>query len=280
MTPSTIFITGAASGIGLETARLFSRKGWFVGITDIDGKGLAALAEEIGQDRCFAAVVDVTRPESVREAFDGFAGRTGGKLDVLFNNAGIARMGPFDEISLEAQLKIVDTNLKGVITVTYTALPLLKDTPGSRIISMASSSAVYGIPELAVYSATKHAICGLTEALDLELERYKIAVSDILAPYVRTPLVTGAERQAYSVRKTGVNLVPEQVAALVWKAAHRHKLHWRIHVLTHALVFLFWLFPFLRRPVVRYLALTPPGQTHEAKQGAGRTEGGDGILGG
>ncbi len=264
MNRNTIFITGAASGIGLETARFFAQKGWFVGATDVNEGGLATLAGEIGEDRCFTAVMDVTRPETVQRALDGFAGRTGGRLDVLFNNAGIARMGPFDEIALGDQLGIVDVNLKGVVTVTYTALPLLKATPGSRIISMASTSAVYGVPELAVYSATKHAICGFTEALDLELEPHGIAVSDILAPYVRTPLVTEAGRQAYSVQKTGINLVPEQVAALVWKATHRHRLHWRIHFLTHALVFTFWLFPFLRRPVVRHLALTPsrPGSTN------------------
>ncbi len=261
MTQSNIFITGAASGIGLETARLFARKGWFVGITDVNDDGLAALAREIGEDRCFAAVMDVTRPETVRRALDGFAERTGGRLDVLFNNAGIARMGPFDEIVLEDQLKIVDVNLKGAVTVTHLALPLLKATPGSRIISMASTSAVYGVPELAVYSATKHAICGFTEALDLELGPYGIAVSDVLAPYVRTPLVTKAERQAYSVQKTGINLVPEQIAALVWKAAHRHRLHWRIHYLTHVLVLTFWLFPFLRRPIVKHLALAPSRPT-------------------
>jgi len=261
MTQNTIFITGAASGIGLETARLFARKGWFVGITDVNEDGLTTLAGEIGEGRCFAAVMNVSRPEMVRRALDGFAERTEGRLDVLFNNAGIARMGPFGEIALEDQLKIVDVNLKGAITVTYTALPLLKATPGSRIISMASTSAVYGVPELAVYSATKHAICGFTEALDLELQPYGIAVSDILAPYVRTPLVTEAERQAYSVEKTGINLVPEQIAALVWKAVHRHKLHWRIHFLTHALVFTFWLFPFLRRPIVKHLALTPSRST-------------------
>jgi hypothetical protein len=70
-------------------------------------------------------------------------------------------------------------------------------------------------------------------------------------------MVSAAQTQAHSVRSTGVNLKPEQVAALVWKAAHGKKLHWKIHYLTHVLFGTFWAFPFLRRPMTKRLCLTP-----------------------
>ena len=92
--------------------------------------------------------------------------------------------------------------------------------------------------------------------MDLELEQYDIQVSDILAPYVATPMVTQADCQAHSVASTGVNLKPDQIAALVWKAAHAKKTHWKIHYLTYVLSFAFWVMPFLKRPVVKLLCLS------------------------
>lgn len=252
----SIFITGAASGIGLETARLFAGKGWYLGIVDMNEAGLDKLAVEIGPDACYSAVVDVTDPDGFRKAVEAFSEKTGGKMDVLFNNAGILRMGLNETIDLLQQHLSVDINIKGVLNGVDSALPQLKKTVGARIISMCSTSSVYGLPELAVYSATKHAVCALTEALDIELEKYGIKVCDIMAPYVATPMVTAAERKAHSVASTGVNLKPEQIAELVWKAAHGNKLHWKIHYLTYVLFFSFWLMPFLKRPLVKYLCLS------------------------
>jgi len=118
---------------------------------------------------------------------------------------------------------------------------------------------VYSYPGkgIAVYSATKHAVCALTEAFDIELEQYDISVCDIVAPYVNTPMVTDSLKQAHSVEKTGINVKPEQVAALVWKAAHGKKLHWKIHYLTYVLYASFWALPFLRRPLVKHLCMSP-----------------------
>ena len=84
---------------------------------------------------------------------------------------------------------------------------------------MSSGSAGYGIPELAVYSSTKHAVKGITEALNIEFESYDIFVCDIMPNYVATPMVNDAEHQAKSVEKMGVNLTTQQVAEVVWKAA-------------------------------------------------------------
>lgn len=252
----SMFITGAASGIGLATALLFAGKGWYVGIVDMNAERLKALEDELGAENCFARAMDVTDPEGYREAVAAFAEKTGGKMNVLFNNAGILRMGPNEEIPLEEQHLTVDINIKGILNGIDAALPMLKNTPGARIVSMCSTSSVYGLPELAVYSATKHAVCALTEAFDLEFEKYGIQVCDIMAPYVATPMVTEASRQAHSVASTGVNLKASQIAALVWKAVHGNKLHWKIHYLTYVLFLTFWALPFLKRPIIKFLCMS------------------------
>ena len=258
MTSKSIFITGAASGIGRETARLFAGKGWFVALVDTNAEGLDNLAREIGADNCFARTMDVTDPAGYRKTIEELGERTDGRLDVLFNNAGILRMGLNETIALDQQHLTLDINVKGMLNGVHAALPLLKRTPGARIISMCSTSSVYGLPELAVYSASKHAVCALTEAFDLELERYGIRVCDIMAPYVATPMVVEAECKAHSVTSTGVNLSARQIAALVWRAAHGSRLHWKIHYLTYVLFFAFWALPFLKRPVIRHLCLSKP----------------------
>lgn len=255
MDRKTIFITGAASGIGRATALLFASRGWYVGIVDINEDALVMLAREIGTDNCFAHRMDVTDPQGFGEVIEAFVRSTRGRIDVLFNNAGILYMGPCTEIDLQQQFRLVDINIKGVLTGIHIALPHLRRTPGARILTMCSASAFYGTPELAVYSATKHAVRAITEALSIELERDGIIVSDIFAPYVNTPMVTGAARQAHSISVIGVNVKAEDVAVTAWRAAHGRRVHWRIHYLTHAQALFFWAFPFLKRPLMKYLCV-------------------------
>lgn len=252
-----IFITGAASGIGRETALLFSKKGWFVGIFDVNEEGLKSLQSEIDESNSCLQLMDVVNLESVKGAVKSFTGKTGGRMDVLFNCAGIVRMGPNEKISINDQKLIVDVNFNGILNCIYFSLDYLKKTPDARIINMSSASAIYGIPELAVYSSTKHAVKGLTEALDIEFEPYGITVSDIIVPYVRTPMVMDALHKAFSVDKMGVNIEPSQVANTIWKAAHGKKVHWKISGALYALLALFWAFPFARRFIVKLLAMSP-----------------------
>lgn len=249
----TIFITGAASGIGRETALFFANRGWFVGIADLNGPGLGSLVSEIGEDKCFSCVVDVCDAKNVQEGIDGFAKTCGRGLDVLVNNAGILSFGLFENIPLARHHKIVDVNFKGVLTCIHCALPYLKNRPGSMVINMSSASALYGIPDLAVYSATKHAVSAMTEALNLEFLRHGIWVCDIQPPYVKTPLIDTAE-PVFSLGRMGVRMEPGDVAACVWKAVHKRRLHWRIGS-TFSFSLLKVFFPFLTRFIVKYLAL-------------------------
>ena len=256
MERKTIFITGAASGIGRETARYFARQGWFVGIVDVNEDGLRQLETEIGSAGCHVCVMDVTDPESVQSAVDSFAEKTGGRIHVLLNNAGILTFGFFEDVDLDRHLKTVDVNFKGCLICIYHALKYMKQTPGATVINMSSASSLYGIPDLAVYSATKHALSGLTEALDLELEKSGVSVCDIRPPYVNTPLLESNEA-VFSIEKMEVKLEPEDIAEKIWQAAHKHKLHWNVSS-TGFLKFLMWLLPFARRPIVKALTLPKP----------------------
>ena len=257
MDKKNIFITGAASGIGRETALYFADRNWFVGITDINRQGLESLQLLIGKDNCHLEVFDVTDAKSTQTAMEAFARRTGSRLDLLFNNAGYLHFGMFEDVDLGTCHTTIDVNLKGIINCTYHALPLLKNTPCSGIINMSSTSALYGVPDLSIYSLTKRGVLAFTEALDLELKPHGIHVSDIMVPYVNTPLLD-AGKEAFSVKNLGVKIEPITVAQTVWKAARTHKLHWKISPLTYVLVLIFNFLPFFKRPIIKKL-LMPPG---------------------
>ncbi len=224
----SIFITGAASGMGLATARRFAREGWFVGGYDVNQVGLERLRDELGADNCIVRRLDVTDREDYRAALDEFAAATDGRMDVLYNNAGIGRGGPFADQPWEDVLAVVQVNFVGVLTGIHLAIPLLKATPGSLCFTTSSSSATYGMPMIAVYSATKHAVKGMTEALAIELKPYDIRVADVLPALIDTPILP--EGAAAAAPKTGVfrAIPPTDVADTVWEAYHSDKLHWYV----------------------------------------------------
>ena len=223
-----IFITGAASGMGLETARLFAREGWFVGAFDVNEAGLAALADTLGAGNCLTRRLDVTDRDEYRAALDDFAAASGGRLDLLFNNAGIGRGGPFEDQPWDDVLALVQVNLIGVLTGIHLAIPLLKATPGSLCFTTSSSSATYGMPRIAVYSATKHAVKGFTEALAIELKPFGVRVADVLPALIDTPILP--EGVAAAAPKEGIfrAIPPSAVAETVWEAYHADRLHWYV----------------------------------------------------
>lgn len=229
----SIFITGAAAGIGRATARHFAKRDWFVGLYDIDTAGLAQLADELravhGAGRITTGELDVTDPEQFKEAVQAFVTAAGGRLDVLFNNAGILKMGNFEDVDPAVQRKTMDINVNGVINGIAAGLDALKDTAKkhgeARIVSIASASAIYGIPELAVYSASKHAVRALTEAFSIEFEPHGIHVSDVLPSYVDTGMVQNQEHKTKGFAATGIAHTPDDIAKLVWRAVHGEEIH-------------------------------------------------------
>ena len=224
----SIFITGAASGIGRATAKLFGGEGWFVGGYDRNPETLATLAAEIGEDNCVTGLLDVTDRAAFEQALAGFAAQTGGQLDILFNNAGIGNGGPFADMKFEDIMAVVQVNFVGVLNGIYSALPLLKATPGALCFTTSSSSATFGMPNLAVYSATKHAVKGLTEALSIEFRAFDVRCADTLPGLIDTAIIP---REAAAVAPTeGMFRLtpPSEVAQAVWSAYTSDKLHWYV----------------------------------------------------
>jgi NAD(P)-dependent dehydrogenase (short-subunit alcohol dehydrogenase family) len=218
----TIFITGAASGIGRATAELFASKGFFVGLYDVDQAGLDSLRLP---SSC-SGRLDVTDLDAFKGAVEAFGVAGGGRMDVLFNCAGILRMGAFDQVSAQDAHKEIAINVGGVVNGIYASLPLLEETTGSIIVNMSSASAIYGTPDHSVYSATKFAVRGLTEALELELRPRGIRVADVMPPYVATPMVHDQKIKSHMLETFGVETTAEDVAAVVWKAAQGNRVHW------------------------------------------------------
>ncbi len=250
----SILVTGAASGIGKATARFFAEKGWYVALCDLNIEALHIAARDLPADQWDIFELDVTDFTRFQEVVNHVSSRTSGRLDVLFNCAGIMRMGPFEEVSIEDHHLTTDININGVINGVYAALPLLKETPESRIITMSSAAAFYGVPDLAGYSASKFAVRGLTEALSLELEPYGIVVTDLMPLYVDTPMISSQKYQAGTLRYFGTRLTPDDIAKVVWEATREKRVHWIPGLTLKALKFITRFFPFAERRAMRALS--------------------------
>ena len=224
----SIFITGAASGMGRETAHLFAGHGWFVGAYDVDTAGLASLEAKIGGANGIFAALDVTDPAAFATAMTAFGTVTGGTLDVMFSNAGVGTGGLFDEMPWDDIMRIVNINFIGVMIGIRAAVPLLKATPGSLSLVTSSSSAIFGTAGIAVYSATKHAVRGLTEALAIELKRFGVRAADLLPGLIDTPLL-GDQMRVMAPAEGMWRLTPaREVAEAAWAAYHADTLHWYV----------------------------------------------------
>lgn len=224
----SIFITGAASGMGRETARLFAGQGWFVGGFDVNEAGLSDLQAELGTDNCLVRRLDVTDRNDYRAAIAAFGEATGGKMDLLYNNAGIGRGGPFAEQPFEDVIAVVQVNLMGVLIGIHEAIGLLKATPNSLCFTTSSSSATFGMANIAVYSATKHAVKGLSEALSVEFKAYGVRVADVLPGVIDTPILPPGVAEGAPKEGMFRAIPPVEVAKTVWEAYHADKLHWYV----------------------------------------------------
>jgi NAD(P)-dependent dehydrogenase (short-subunit alcohol dehydrogenase family) len=137
----------------------------------------------------FTGRLDVTSESEFAAAIAEFSGHTDGEMDVMFNNAGIAPGGWFDEMPLETITQIINVNVMGVINGIRAGLPLLKNTENSLCVSTSSSVATYGHAMRAVYTASKFAVKGITEALSLEFERFGVRTADVLPGCIDTPML-------------------------------------------------------------------------------------------
>jgi len=224
----SIFITGGASGMGRETARLFAGHGWFVGIYDVNVKGLEILASEIGRQNCHFAGLDVTDRSAYQSVLEDFDEKAGGRMDVMFNNAGIIQGGLFGQMDLSDFERVIQVNFMGVVNGIHMAYPMLKKTPNSLCFITSSSSAIYGAPYLTAYSASKYALRGLTEALSIEFAIIDSRVADALPGHVVTGMMTDEYQNQLPKEGPWRPLPAESVANVVWASYHDKsgKLHW------------------------------------------------------
>ncbi len=227
-TRKSIFITGAASGIGKAAATLFASKGWLTGCYDRNEEGLAALATELASDTVFTAPLDVADRGAVIAALDAFGARTGGTLDLLFSNAGIDAKGPFASLEWDTAMAVIDVNFIGGMSLIHAAHPLLKATDNALCLSTCSGSAIFGTANLAVYSATKHAVKGLTEALSVEFAADGIRVADILPGIIDTGMLPPEMKAMLPTEGPWRPLPAAAVAEVAWQAYEGNKLHWYI----------------------------------------------------
>ena len=209
----TAAITGAARGIGRATAEAFLRQGMRVAIGDLDIEAAKRTASELGA-RTVALPLDVTD----RASFAGFldaAEEQLGPLDVLVNNAGIMQVGRFIDEDDSTARRMIDINLHGVIFGTKLALERMIPRDRGHIVNISSQAGKFGAPGGATYSATKHAVVGLTEAVrgELRLMGAHIDVSYVMPAVVNTELGSGLG----AVR--GIpNLEPTEVADAIVEA--------------------------------------------------------------
>jgi NAD(P)-dependent dehydrogenase (short-subunit alcohol dehydrogenase family) len=203
-------VTGAGSGIGKASAVALVKAGYCVTFA---GRRAEALAEAIADcgdaaDRALAVATDVTVPESVRNLFEQTKAKFG-RLDVVFNNAGLgAPPVGIEDLTFEQWKAVVDTNLTGPFLCTQEAVRIMKSqTPmGGRIINNGSISAHAPRPNSAPYTSTKHAITGLTKSTSLDGRKYDIACSQIDIGNALTPL---AARMAKGVPQANGTIAPE-----------------------------------------------------------------------
>lgn len=231
-----IFITGGASGIGRAVALFFAERGWFVGIGDVDEQGMHATLAMIDNGFSFSHRLDVRDREAWDRALNAFATAAGGRIDVMFNNAGIGIDGPIVDNTVEEIERCLDINLKGVIFGAQAAYPHLKKTaPGSCLLNTASAAAIWGVPNLSVYSATKFGVRSITEALDSEWAKDRIRVASLMPGFIDTPIldaVTSDESNMsgkQQLLEAGQEVNPvEIVPQVAWDAIHGKDVHYTV----------------------------------------------------
>ncbi|TFF69434.1 MAG: SDR family oxidoreductase [Promethearchaeota archaeon] len=191
MKDKVVVITGAASGIGQATAKLFAQEGAIQILSDIDEEGLKKTFEILQkeeQNRTSLLKIDVTKPEEVKEMMEHII-KIFNKIDVLIVNAGVVRVGPVETFPDADYDLLINVNLKGTHYTCKFAVPYFKKQKFGSIITLASVAAHIGQEAHANYCSTKAGVLGYTRALALDLAPYKVRVNSVSPGATDTPML-------------------------------------------------------------------------------------------
>jgi NAD(P)-dependent dehydrogenase (short-subunit alcohol dehydrogenase family) len=209
-------VTGGARGIGLSTGIALARRGARVVLADIDGPVAVQAAAALHGTGHLGLPLDVRDEDSCRIGVAATIEQFG-KVDILVNSAGVAILGEFVSLTAAEQDLQIEVNLHGVVRMSRLVLPGMLTRGSGSIVNLASASGLIPAPHAAVYSATKHAVVGLTEALRWELRRRGVRVSAVLPTVVTTEMAEG-------LRTPGLPVVSvERVAAAVVRVLRRRR---------------------------------------------------------
>lgn len=183
-------ITGGAKGIGAATAELFCEEGAIVEVADMDEQASKKIEKEIfdngGEIR--STIVDITDSEAVSNWAKDVIKRHG-KIDVLFNNAGISAVGEVHKIEESLWDRVIDVNIKGTYLVSKAVLPVMMKQEYGSIINMSSCVAEIGLSRRAAYAATKGAVLAMTKSMQVDYASYNIRVNALMPGTIFTPFV-------------------------------------------------------------------------------------------
>ena len=195
-------ITGAGSGIGRASARLFSQEGARVVVADIDLEAAGKTVAEIG-DGAVAERVDVTSPQDTVDLAKRVVEQFG-RIDVLFNNAGIAGIGDVLETEPELFDRVMTVNVRGVYLMTRAVVPYMIERRTGSIINMSSCIAEIGLARRVSYAASKGAVFAMTKSMQVDLAPHGIRVNALLPGTILTPFVERYLKESYSDPEEGM----------------------------------------------------------------------------
>jgi len=180
-------VTGAASGIGLALSRAMDRRGARVWMTDIDAAAVEKAAMSVGTRAQWAAL-DVRDAAAVKALIERVAGEAG-RIDYLFNNAGIGIGGEAHELTVAHYDRIIDINIRGVVHGVAAAYPIMMKQRSGCIVNTASMAGLIPAPLIAPYALTKHAVVGLSLCLRAEAARFGVQVNALCPSAIETPIL-------------------------------------------------------------------------------------------
>jgi NAD(P)-dependent dehydrogenase (short-subunit alcohol dehydrogenase family) len=223
-------VTGGGSGIGAALCRALAAAGADVVCTDIDGDAAAQTVEALGgPGTARAATLDVTDAAAVQAAVDDVVGRAG-RLDLMFNNAGIAWGGDTELLTLQQWNAIIDVNIRGVVHGVLAAYPVMLRQGYGHIVNTASMAGLTAAGQITSYVMTKHAVVGLSLALRSEAVSRGVGVLAVCPAAVETPIldkgaIGGFVGRDYYLRGQGMKSAydPDRLARDTLKAIERNK---------------------------------------------------------